>query len=104
MIYFNYVCLGCTCGKTETKDKTFIVEKERSEEDDPEYCPNKPKKELKLVGERCTIGIAKFSGKLISKEEKVKKLKKRASDDYKKNIHERKVEMTRNAIKNFKNA
>lgn len=102
IVYFNYCCIGCTCGATTTAEKSFVVEKDRKQQDEPEYCPNDLDHSLKLMGEKCTVLASRFSGKLISKEEKVKMLKKRASDDYKKNIHERKVEMTRQAIKKFK--
>lgn len=102
MIHFNYWCQDCNCGAIG-KQQNFIIDKCREDEDKPSKCPNNKSKTLKLMGEQMNAVALRFSGKLTSKEDKIAALKKRASDDYKKNIHERKVEMTNKAIKNFKN-
>ena len=87
--------MDCTCKRTGV-NRTFVITKTRQKEKNIEHCPNRPKLELKLMGEQFTIL------KSSTKEQNITMLKKRASDDYKKNVHERKVDMTRKAINKFK--
>lgn len=100
MITFNYYCTDCTCGAEPGKDKTFEMTLSEKEGKKKQVCPNfegskrsKAVVYLKLLGQKMSTGLLRFSGKTMTLDQKQAALKKRSSVDYEKNVKDRKHEM-----------
>lgn len=99
---YNYWCEHCTCGKIG-KEKDFVVDLTEEEAKEPIYCPNSEEPlPMKQLGYKPVGGFLRFSGTLISKEDKQKFLMKRSHEDYKKNIEEVKMEKHKAFIRDAK--
>lgn len=89
-VKYKYWCQDCDCGLIGSQ-KDFVIEKEESQEERVEKCPNNKKKKLKLMG---SFSYPKTT---MNKEQRVESLKKRSKNHFNRVVKEQKVDMIRNS-------
>ena len=84
---FNYWCQDCTCG-AKGAQRDFEIDKPESKAKRKEICPNNGSP-MKLMGQKVTIL------KSMDKDTRIKSLKKRSKDHFKREIAEKRVEIVK---------